>query len=174
MLIEQSAAELNAALEIQGKCTLGRIALIKCNLEAFGHERQFKTPFKLNFTHECSAELKERQLVVLAEFNFESVDASESPRRAFNLGVSYDLSYDLEENCHPTPTQIDAFKKGNAVYNCWPYVRELLQNATARMGFTPPPLPLLRVKVKQDIPKAGPSSRQSVSADAKSEPTAKL
>jgi hypothetical protein len=157
MLIEQSAAEISAAQEIQGKCALTRVAIAKCDFESFGKEGQFRTPFKLIFTHDCSGELKERLLTVLAQFNFDSVDASESPARVFRLGVSYELSYELETDCHPTPEQIDAFKRGNAVYNCWPYVREFLQNTTARMGFAPPPLPLLRVKVKQDQPKAAPA-----------------
>jgi hypothetical protein len=150
MLIEQSQAELNAAQAIQGKCTLTQVVLNKCEMAAFGQEEQFASPFKLNFTHDCSAVQNGRILIVEAKFDFKSVDASPQIAPVFNLLCVYRLAYELQEGSNPTPIQIDAFKKGNAVYNCWPYVREFVQNATARMGFNPPPLPLLRVKVRQE------------------------
>lgn len=150
MLIEQSQEELNAAQVIQSKCELKQIVLAKCDVAAFGAEDQFKAPFKLHFTHESSAALNERNLVIKARFDFKSVDASEHGAPVFNLLCVYELAYALQDGCDPNLPQIDAFKRGNAVYNCWPYVREFVQNITARMGFQPPPLPLLRVKLKQE------------------------
>jgi hypothetical protein len=156
MLIEQSQEELNAAQVIQSKCELKHVVLANCLVAAFGPEDQFKAPFKLNFTHECSAKLNDRNLAINAVFDFKSIDASEGAAPVFNLRCVYELAYSLEEGCSPNTSQIDAFKKGNAVFNCWPYVREFVQNITARMGFQPPPLPLLRVKLKQETKSPAP------------------
>src|ERR1700733_9823149 len=150
MLIEQSQAELNAAHAIQSNCTLTQVVLDKCEVTAFGQEEQFTSPFKLDLTHDCSASLDGRGLTVKAKFDFKSLDASPQVAPVFNLLCVYKLAYELQEGCNPSAIEIDAFKKGNAVYNCWPYVREFVQNITSRMGFNPPPLPLLRVKVRQE------------------------
>ena len=91
-------------------------------------------------------------LAILADFKFESVDASEPPSSIFQIDCAFELIYELGDSYHPTPEEIDAFKKGNAVFNCWPYVREFVQNMAARMGFQPPPIPLLRIKPKQEEP----------------------
>jgi preprotein translocase subunit SecB len=40
---------------------------------------------------------------------------------------------------------MDAFADRFAVFNAWPYMRETIQSITQRMGFNPPPLPLLRL-----------------------------
>lgn len=51
---------------------------------------------------------------------------------------------------HPEPAKIAgeklaAFAKLNAVYNAWPYVRELIQNTTSRMGIIPLVVPVFRL-----------------------------
>jgi hypothetical protein len=150
MLIEQSRTELKAAQAIQGDCLLTRVALVKSSVEVFGPEENFEAPLKLKFSHAASSVLIGRILRVRADFDFHSFDGSEEGIQVFDLGCTFELDYQLPENCEPTEEQLDAFKKGNAVYNCWPYVRELVQNITARMGFQPPPLPLLRVKIRED------------------------
>jgi hypothetical protein len=152
MLIEQTQAELNAAQLIQSGCTLMRVVLAKSSVEAFGTEEQFPGPLKLKFTHEATSALNGQVLTVMAHFDFKSFVASDDIVPVFDLACTFQLAYELQENCKPTPQQVDAFKKGNAVYNCWPYVREFVQNLTARMGFQPPPLPLLGVKVKNEVP----------------------
>jgi hypothetical protein len=161
MLIEQTTEELAAAQPIQSRCTLTDVLLCESAMRSFGKEEEFEAPLTLKFTHSATGSLSGRVLTVLAHFTFKSVDGSEIPVPVFDLHCTFRLLYELKEDFQPTQMQIDAFKKGNAVYNCWPYVREFVQNLASRMGFQPPPLPLLRVNVveapaKTEIPSALP------------------
>ena len=78
------------------------------------------------------------------------MDANKAP--VFSVECVYELCYRLKEDYKPQADEIEAFKNGNAVFNCWPYFREFFQNLTARMGQTPPPLPLLRIVPKPATP----------------------
>jgi hypothetical protein len=44
-----------------------------------------------------------------------------------------------------TAADAKAFAGVNAVYNAWPYWRELVQNSAARMSLAPPTVPLLKI-----------------------------
>jgi len=71
------------------------------------------------------------------------VDANKT--KVFSVECAYELCYGLEEGYRPEGNEIEAFKNGNAIFNCWPYFREFFQNLTSRMDQAPPPLPFLRV-----------------------------
>ncbi len=55
--------------------------------------------------------------------------------------------YLLREGYSPTESELNAFHRGNAIFHCWPYFREFVQNAAVRMDFPPPPIPFLRVSL---------------------------
>jgi hypothetical protein len=55
--------------------------------------------------------------------------------------------YLLKGGYTPSAEERDAFHQGNAVFNCWPYFREFVQNSAGRMDFPPPPIPFLRVSL---------------------------
>jgi hypothetical protein len=59
------------------------------------------------------------------------------------------VSYQLRPGFAPTAEQINAFKDGNAIFNCWPYCRQYVQEMIQRMGYPPLTLPFLRVVTKQ-------------------------
>ncbi|HVV48742.1 MAG TPA: hypothetical protein VHO06_03705 [Polyangia bacterium] len=64
------------------------------------------------------------------------------------LTCSYMLDYSLDS---PPPDDhreelLDAFAKVNAVYNAWPYLRELVQNTFVRMSLPPPVVPVFRAR----------------------------
>jgi|SRR5580698_656902 hypothetical protein len=44
----------------------------------------------------------------------------------------------------PSPQELQAFADTNALMNCWPYWRELVQNMVGRMNLPPFVVPLLR------------------------------
>jgi hypothetical protein len=70
---------------------------------------------------------------------------SDAARPVFHVDCVFELECELEENFTPTEVQLRAYQKGNAVFLCWPYMREFVQNAVARLGLVAPPIPLLRV-----------------------------
>jgi hypothetical protein len=53
-------------------------------------------------------------------------------------------SYPADTKPVPSPEEIQAFANTNALMNCWPYWRELVQNMVARMNLPPFVVPLLR------------------------------
>ena len=61
---------------------------------------------------------------------------------------TFEVSYQLHPEFMPSAEQIKAFKDGNAIFNCWPYCRQYVQDMIQRMGYPPLILPLLRVQTK--------------------------
>jgi len=158
MQISQDSREITSAFAVQSRCELKRILLSSCEALRNGDETDFQSPFELKFAHEClKTQIHASRLVIELRFSFEGKDSSESERSMFRVGCGFELIYDLHGKVRPTDEEIDAFKKGNAVFNCWPYVREFVQQTAARMGFQPPPIPLLRIQPKlesEDVPPA--------------------
>jgi hypothetical protein len=66
----------------------------------------------------------------------------------FSIDCTFEVEYSLEPGFKPTSDQIRAFKDGNAIFNCWPYCREYIQDSIVRMGYPPLAIPLLRVSTK--------------------------
>jgi hypothetical protein len=68
---------------------------------------------------------------------------------------TWEVDYRLAEGYQPTPRTVRAFKDGNAIFNCWPYFREFVQNAVTRMNLPPLTLPLLRLLPKPPAERPG-------------------
>src|SRR5207302_1818415 len=62
------------------------------------------------------------------------------------VSAEFELAYKLKESVTPTPAQLTAFSRVNAVYNAWPYWREFLQSAVHRMDLPGITLPLAHVQ----------------------------
>jgi hypothetical protein len=61
----------------------------------------------------------------------------------------HEASYELAEGYEPTSEQIEAFRQGNAIFNCWTYFREYVQSSVARMNFPSVTVPFLRMVPKR-------------------------
>jgi preprotein translocase subunit SecB len=69
-------------------------------------------------------------------------------KAVFCVECTFEVSYHLRPEFAPTVEQIMAFKDGNAIFNCWPYCRQYVQEILQRMGYHPLVLPFLRVQTK--------------------------
>jgi hypothetical protein len=65
------------------------------------------------------------------------------------LKAAFELEYKLPETVEPSDDDITAFATTNGVYNAWPYLRELVQNTTIRMGLPAAVIPLYRPRSLQ-------------------------
>jgi len=74
-------------------------------------------------------------------------DQSKS-RTAFCVECTFEVAYQLRPEFTPTAEQAKAFKDGNAIFNCWPYCRQYVQETIQRIGYPPLVLPFLRVQTK--------------------------
>lgn len=156
MIISQEQKDIEAARELTAKSELKRIRLRRCVGDLQGEEHSLKEPFGLAQSHNAMATLIDNLLRVEVAFNFQAFDASDSKVSLFSIQCTFDVDYEIQQGFHPEQISIDAFKDGNAVFNCWPYARECVQSITSRMGLRPPPLPLLRMS-----PKPKPSVKAS-------------
>jgi len=161
MIISQEHKEIEAARELTSKSELKRVRLRRCYANLQGEEDQLQAPFGLAQTHSTTASMISNVLRVEVNFNFQAFDASEAKAALFSVECSFDVDYEVEARYAPNQEAINAFKDGNAVYNCWPYARECVQNITSRMALRPPPLPLLRM-----APKPKPKAAKPVEAES--------
>jgi hypothetical protein len=167
MLIAPTREEFRAAQSLQTHCDLDRIALLRCCGSRVPAGAQPSEPYTLNASHSTTAKLIDDVLSIEASFNSAAVDAKKA--QIFAVECTYELCYKLKEGYKPQENEIEAFKDGNAVFNCWPYFREFLQDITARMGQAPPPLPFLRVVPKPAVsgePEANPAKIETGTAPA--------
>ena len=89
---------------------------------------------------------------LMVEVNFRlmgSKKGNESKERTvFCVECTFEVSYHIRPEFSPTAEQIKAFNDGNAIFNCWPYCRQYVQEMIQRMGYPPLVLPFLRVQTK--------------------------
>ena len=70
-------------------------------------------------------------------------------KTAFCVECTFEVTYLLRPEFTPTTEQTKAFKDGNAIFNCWPYCRQYVQETIQRIGYPPLFLPFLRVQTGQ-------------------------
>lgn len=68
-----------------------------------------------------------------------------NPESSVRVNAEFSLTYSYPTDLAPTSTELESFAETNAVLNAWPYLRELVQNVSSRMGLPPVTLPLFRV-----------------------------
>jgi hypothetical protein len=154
MTISQSPEEIQAAILLQSKCELIRVALRECHASAEGTEDTMKAPFGLHISHNSTAHpIVDAILRIGVRFQIQGLDSSEPPSQLFGIECVFDLDYQIQDRSfQPSEASLVAFKDGNAVFNCWPYTRELVQSMALRMSINPPVLPFLRIFPKRIQP----------------------
>ena len=75
-------------------------------------------------------------------FAMEVRSASDEEKLQAEIRGTFGLSYKVPDDEGFSIEELDAFGQGNAVFNAWPYWRELVQTSLARMS-----MPLLTVPV---------------------------
>jgi hypothetical protein len=151
MIISQSAAEIKAGHILQSKSELESICLGKCDATAMNATTSLVRPFLAKISHSSVTELDKERLVVSVTFDCQIYDSTANPVTFCHITCTFTLNYRfVDKSYEATEESLNAFKDGNAVFNCWPYVREFIQNTTARMNLDPPPLPLLRIVPKKE------------------------
>jgi hypothetical protein len=150
--IKQEKGEVQAAHRFQVNAELHEIRLLDCTATISESNAQLEGQLRLGLKMETAAlsvaEGNARFSVRISIFG-DPTNAPEQPERhSFEVACRYALAYDLRPGYSPSTEELDAFREGNAIFHCWPYSRELVQNMTARMGFPIPPLPFLRLAPK--------------------------
>ena len=156
MIISQSHEEIQAAISLQAKCELKRVGLRQCHASLEGMEAELMGPFSLRVSHNSVANaIVGGVLRIEGRFQVQGYDSASPPALLFNIECAFDLDYEIQdESFEPSAASIAAFKDGNAIFNCWPYARELVNSLTSRMDIHVPALPFLRMVPKAPTPPA--------------------
>jgi len=163
MLISQTKEQIKALSAVQANCEIQSVTLLSCNVTRAKEGSKFKEPYSIKPALSNIASSRcDGQLVVEVSFEYSAWDSSEPPERLFQVNCTFEVTYQLNDGYNPTPEEITSFGRGTAVFNCWPYAREFLQDISSRIGHRAPTLPLLRIVPK----KAEPGSQQTIDTTA--------
>ena len=129
-----------------------------------------KFPLLFALRHQAEgAVVASGKLTIPIRFGFKAVTEDEKTE-VLVITCRLEVVYELAEGYEPTSEQIDAFSQGNAVFNCWSYFREYVQNSVARIGYPPVTIPFLRMVPKPEPAIASDALKIPRSEPAKIEP----
>jgi hypothetical protein len=165
IVIEQSQEEAKLAFEVHQHAALGRIRLARAKIESRAPEGA-KGPLAVRFRIRSKALENAPKDVLRLEIAFR-MDARQEGEQAYAAVVdcAFETDYLLLQGFVPGPDHVRAFRKGNAVFNVWPYFREFLQNNLVRMGYPPLTAPFLRLQ-----PRMGKKLQQKASQEPNRKP----
>lgn len=90
----------------------------------------------------------------------EDEDEEDAVMAIFAARATYRAVYSLRGEAAPNREDLAVFGASNAVYNCWPYWREFLGNATSRVGLATFTAPILVVQPRKRKDALQPASEQ--------------
>ena len=94
---------------------------------------------------------EDRTLRIETAFTMEVRSAGDDEELQAEIRGAFELSYEIPEDESFSSEELEAFGEVNAVFNAWPYWRELVQASLARMSMPPLTVPVFRV-VPADTP----------------------
>ena len=84
-------------------------------------------------------------LLIEATFSLEVRSDNEEEALQAEVRGTFELAYKIPEDESFSPAELKAFADFNAVFNAWPYWRELVQTSLARMSLPGLTVPVFRV-----------------------------
>jgi hypothetical protein len=161
IVIEQDEKAVRAASGFLTRAELDRVTLIDATMARGTSLSSLTRPFKIDVQFESGlAALSEKRANLQVKFQFRAIDSSAAENQVITLACTLEASYSLHEGYKPEPGEVDAFHKGNAVFNSWPFFREFVQSSVIRMNMPAPPVPFLRLaarpKEEESAPFLGP------------------
>lgn len=131
--------------ELVKRINIVQINLIKINAEKyFLKNKVVNTDVNIN-NKSYIREISEEHFIIDFETNISSKPCDNES--LFDINIKYELVYSIEGGIDTKEYNdvIEFFAFRNVPVNIWPYIRELVSETTARMGF--PPLVLKPLKV---------------------------
>lgn len=164
--IAQEPEQIKLAAAVQQRSDISTIRLIESAATCRAALTENGLPF--SFAAEFQAEKIECEgasLRVTTRFSFRIVNDKDKAE-VVSLRCLLGAEYTLAEGFQPSAEQINAFKEGPAIFNCWPYFREYVQNTVVRMNYPPPTIPFLWLEVKKPAQAELSASKQAETIQA--------
>ena len=152
IIIEQDEVEVRSAFELHRNASLELLRLAKASivstadLDGSGNRLVTDLSFK-----PAGVRQTKHQLVFGIDFEFKiqrHQGDSATGEEMVTVQCTFEATYALKPKFVAKAEQIEAFHLGNAVFNCWPFFREFIQNTVVRLNYPPPPVPFLRLQPK--------------------------
>lgn len=144
--IEQAGEELASVHKFQTHAQLAGVKMKSFCARSAEKEPEIAGGLGLELKHSATrGEVEGGAARFDVKLEIEALGDKDPEKMLFHVDCCFELTYDLTPGYSPTEFELEAFKKGNALFHCWPYMREFVQSATQRMGLSIPPIPLLRL-----------------------------
>ncbi len=150
--IFQTKEETELAIAVNHNAQISDMRLARAKVSADSPRNALKAPIAVSMGVKAKqAEGPAGQLCVEVSIRLTGSrkEGTSKNRTIVCVECTFEVSYQLRPDFTPTAEQIKAFKDGNAIFNCWPYCRQYVQDMILRLGYPPLILPLLRVQAKQ-------------------------
>jgi hypothetical protein len=149
--IFQTKEETELAIAVNHNAQISDVRLARAKVAADHPENALKNPITVTIGVKArQVENTSSQLLVAVSFRLAGSINEDQPNKRNVLCVecTFEVNYQLRPDFTPTDEQVKAFKDGNAIFNCWPYCRQYIQEMIQRLGYPPLVLPFLRVQTK--------------------------
>ena len=162
IVIEQDKNQAQLAFRLHARADIASVRMTESAFACKVPLEDVRFPLSLALRHEAeNAVVAGSKLTIPVRFGFRAV-TEDKRTEVISVTCRLEADYDLEEGYVPSPEEIEAFRQGNAIFNCWAYFREYVQSTVARMNFPPITIPFLRMAPKAITPKdAAPEEQKT-------------
>jgi preprotein translocase subunit SecB len=113
--------------------------------------------------HHCTPRRDGDLLEVLCSYQIRVMSGDCEP---LNADIKYLISYALQGDDPVDSSDLEHFASANGTYHSWPFVRQLLFDLTARMGYPPYNLPVFRFFPRKPKPVEAPPSSEVATSES--------
>lgn len=158
ILIQQTEQEIAQAYDVNRNSQLQGIRLCEAYAWAapLDDPRPLGDSLSLELVYKPDGHnVNAHRMLLTVSFLFRIFESTDSDQKNFvKVNCKFEANYSLRPKYSPDLSFIKAFHSGNAVFNCWPFFREYVQNTVVRMGYPAPPIEFLHLaKKEQEIDK---------------------
>ncbi|MGD1072638.1 MAG: hypothetical protein ABSB15_21135, partial [Bryobacteraceae bacterium] len=149
--IEQTPDQVKRSFSVQRRAEIIDVRLCRAFIESDSRARDFEE-ITVSLGHKStSVSVEDGLLRTEIEFALTAVPENDESIKVLSLQCEFRVTYQLEKGYEPTPEEANAFSAANAIFNAWPYFRELTQNLSARMSLpSSPVIPFLKLVPKKE------------------------
>jgi preprotein translocase subunit SecB len=161
--IGQTKQDTELAIALHQNAQIVDVRLARARAAADRPETQFQEPIAASLSVKAKqVEGPPSHLFIEISFRLTGTRKQDESRgkTAVFVECTFEVIYQLKPDFTPTADQVKAFKDGNAIFNCWPYGRQYVQDTIQRLGFPPLILPFLRVQTKHREARKMPRPKQ--------------
>lgn len=144
--VQQDSQEIARSRQVAAAVELVAVRLTQASFCLSVEPDVIKPPLRIQIrVGSRSRPRKKSSFSVEANLRLKATDASGKQAPTLELECAYLATYSLSADVDIRA--IRAFSRGNAVFNCWPYFREFVQDVCGRVGLPALTLPLFKMQV---------------------------